>query len=127
MESVKELMFSVAGALIFCAAVTLFLAFSGRVDGMSDCVQSTGNLDTSLAYVSAAEPEEPPVTYADVVSELFSDTLQYDIEIDGILYRKEEYNLARYDVSGLREASSYTRSCVYDADGNLEKVIYRSN
>lgn len=127
MDSIKEFIFTVAGALLFVAAVTLFMSFAGRVSEMSDAVSRTDGADTSIAAVSAQEHGEPVITYSDVVAELFTDSLQYDLEIDGKLYTKKDYNLARYDVSGIPERATYRRSCIYDDDGVLVKVYYWSN
>ena len=127
MDNIKELMFSVMGAFLFCAAITLFLSFTGKVGDMTESVRSMENIDTSIASVTAREYGEPEVTYEDVVAEFFTDSLQYDIVIDGTLYRKSEYNLARYDVSGIRETSTYRRSCIYDDNGILTTVVYWSN
>ncbi len=127
MDSVKEFMFTVVGALLFVVAVTMFMGLSNRVHELSDEVESTDSIDTSLASVSSIEYTEPVITYSDVVAELFVDSLQYDVEIDGVLYEKSEYNLARYNVNGISEHATYRRSCVYDADGVLTKVIYWSN
>lgn len=129
MSAVRTLMLAVAGALIFCVGISIFMMFVNRVDDMADNVRDTSSYDTSLAKETRNEvAKEHIYTYQDVMAELFTDTLQYDLEIDGVEIKKEEYNLAMYDeLPSFTQYSKYTRILIHDDDGNVTKVRYVSS
>lgn len=126
MSAIRALMLGLAGALIFCVGISIFMMFVNRVDDLADNVRDTSSYDTSLVKETRNEvAHEHTYTYQDVMSELFTDRLQYDIEIDGILIEKDTYNLALYEeLPKFVEHSSYTKSIVHDGEGNVKKVKY---
>jgi hypothetical protein len=126
MSAVRTLMIALAGALIFCTGVTIFVMLVNRVDDLADNVRDTSSYDTSLVKETRNEvAKEHTYTYQDVMSELFTDTLQYDLEIDGVEIKKEEYNLAMYDeLPSFTAHSEYTKILIHDTDGNVTKVRY---
>ena len=124
MSAVRTLMIALAGALIFCVGISIFVMLVNRVDDLADNVQDTSSYDTSLAKETRVEmAKEHTYTYQDVMSELFTDTLQYDLEIDGVLIEKDKYNLAQYgELPSFSEHLSYTKILIHDPDGNVVKV-----
>ncbi len=123
-DSVKALMYAAVGAIIFCAAVSVFMMLTRNVEKLSDNVRDTSAYDTSLAKEGRVEPVEPEITYADVMAELMTDTLEYDLKIDGVLIKKDTYNLAMRDSYTFSYFPHYVRNCVYDGYGYLIEVDY---
>lgn len=130
MSAIRALMIGLAGALIFCTGITIFVMLVNRVDDLADNVRDTSSYDTSLVKETRNEvAREHVYTYQDVMSELFTDKLQYDLEIDGVEIKKEEYNLAVYDelLPSFTAHPVYTKILIHDADGNVTKVRYVSS
>ena len=123
-DSVKALMYAAVGAVIFCTAISLFMMLTRNVEKLSENVRDTSAYDTSLAKEGRVEPDEPEITYADVMAELMTDTLEYDLKIDGVLIKKESYNLAIRDSYTFTFSPHYVRNCVYDSNGYLSEVDY---
>jgi len=123
-DGTKALMYAAVGAILFCAAISVFMMLTRNVNSLADNVRDTSSYETSLAKEGRIEPEEPEVTYADVMAELMTDRLEYDLKIDGVLIKKEDYNLAMRENYTFTYTSHYRRQCVYDADGYLKEVDY---
>lgn len=123
-DSVKALMYAAVGALIFCAAISVFMMLVRNVDSLADNVRDTSSYDTSLAKEGRVEPEEPEITYADVMAELMTDKLEYDLKIDGVLIQKDIYNLYMRENYTFNFSPHYVRNCVYDDNGYLKEVDY---
>ncbi|MBR6475535.1 MAG: hypothetical protein IKS98_08795 [Lachnospiraceae bacterium] len=123
-DSVKALMYAAVGALIFCAAISVFMMLVRNVDSLADNVRDTSSYDTSLAKEGRVEPEEPEITYADVMAELMTDKLEYDLKIDGVLIEKDTYNLYMRENYTFNFSPHYVRNCVYDDNGYLKEVDY---
>ena len=123
-DSVKALMYAAVGTIIFCAAISVFMMLVRNVDSLADNVRDTSSYETSLAKEGRVEPEEPEITYADVMAELMTDRLEYDLKIDGVLIKKEDYNLYMRENYVFTFSPHYNRNCVYDSNGYLVEVDY---
>ena len=123
-DSVKALMYAAVGAILFCTAVTVFMMLTRNVNSLADNVRDTSSYETSLAKEGRVEPEEPEITYADVMAELMTDRLEYDLKIDGVLIKKEDYNLYMRENYVFTFSPHYNRNCVYDSNGYLVEVDY---
>lgn len=127
MSSIKEALLAAVGAILFVAAVSLVLFYVKVINSEYDAAIETGGDSTSLVYESVSDAEVTITkTYKDVISELLTDSLPYDVEIDGVLIKAEDYNLAHLQDYDFPEHAQYDRGYVYDAEGNLVLIRYRS-
>lgn len=69
-------------------------------------------------YVS----DEKLVSYPELVSTLFQ-TLEYDLEIDGVMIRKQDHDAEKILSYGIIHAD-YQKTYAYDSKGNVIKVIF---
>lgn len=127
MSSLKEALIASVGTILFVVAVSLVLYYVKVINNEYDAAVELGGDSTSLVYESSSDAEVVITKgYKDVISELLTDSLPYDVEIDGVLIRAEEYNLSHLQDYNIPEHAQYDRGYVYDAEGNLILVRYRS-
>ena len=63
-------------------------------------------------------------SYAELIMSLCG-TLEYDIQIDGRLIQKEEHSIDQVEGYHILR-SDYTKSYLYDDNGKLKRIVYRS-
>ncbi len=75
-------------------------------------------------YIQYNPDEMETVTYAGLIATLYG-ALEYDINIDGLTISRREHDpedIPEYGIS----RTNYKKSYVYDGQGNIKEVVYRS-
>ena len=115
-----------SAVLIFILSLTLLIFMTEQQSKFIKVVKEElrDRKEMYVQYVDIAY--ENNVTYEEVVGTLLSDKLEYDVEIEGYVYLKEDYQYQKVDLLTIPKRN-YLKSYVYTVDGIITKVIYQAN
>lgn len=122
MEHYKELIFTAVSTILFCTAVSLL--FYQAATYQQTLFQIEERYRSMDALYEAENSVSELTSYAELIMSLCG-TLEYDIQIDGRLIKKEEHSIDQIDGYFIPRAD-YTKSYLHDEDGNLIRIVYWS-
>lgn len=118
-DTLKFIKIACAG-LVFCIGMIIFLhgirTYNKSISTVREKIK-----DDNVLY-QQYYPDEEIVTYSELIASLFQ-ILEYDIEIDGFLINKYEH-FAEKVISYNIQETDYSKSYLYDANGNVTKIVY---
>lgn len=120
MENGKELILSAISAIIFCGAIILLFNQVKSYSKLLNVIQAEYTQE-SVMYESSYTGSDD-VSYHELIASLF-DTLEYDLEINGLLISKYEHTVDQIDTYIIAN-TAYTKSYYYDSSGMVTRIIY---
>lgn len=130
MENGKALLIQAIETIIFCIAVTLLLIQAKQYTNILQTLNHTEQKN-SLMYEEQKiytdnqhEMLVESISYKGLIASL-CDTLEYDLEIDGLLISKYEHIPEHIEEYNIKE-KRYRKSYAYDTCGNVTRIIYTS-
>lgn len=118
-----ELLYQAFAVLMFCIAVTLL--FTAYRNFITIYNISKDIKEDQIIYEQMQEITQPVVSKGEIITMLLT-PLEYDIEIDGFLIRKDENtkeNVTSYPIL----ESDFIKIYEYDSNGNITKIIFKSS
>lgn len=114
-----------SGILIFILSLTLLMSISGQQGKLTKIIKE--NLrDKKEMYVQYQDDAyENNVTYKELIGTLLSDKLEYDVEVEGYTFLKENHHYVSVNISTIPKRD-YKKSYVYATNGTITKVIYQA-
>lgn len=124
MEHGKELIYQAVNVLIFCIAITILLNRASSYLSLIKSVKNAYNDSDALYQDEYIDIDTDYVTYDQLITSLFS-TLEYDLEINGLLISKYEHTIDQIESYNIAD-TKYIKSYFYDSNGNVTRIIYTS-
>ncbi len=122
MEAGQKILIGAASTLVLCLGIYLILFEIRIVSNMFDVVQN--QMKDEELYQQYYSNDNEKVTYPELVATLLND-LEYDIVIDGELFKGNDHSVDKITEYGLEE-DDYRKEYQYDESGNIILILYTS-
>jgi len=116
------------GVLVFILAMTLLMTTSGQQSKFVKIIKAELK-DKKEIYIQnqdEAYENNNSVPYKEVIGILLSDNLEYNVEVNGQIYSREDHHYQNVNVQAIPK-KTYKKSYVYTTNGTIMKVIYQAN
>jgi len=123
MTDVTKLIRMFFSTLLFVLGLFLFMKEILEIDTSITAIREGWKAEDTVFYEQYIE-EEDVISNAKLIASLFHE-LEYDIEVNGYLIRKQEHKAEKimdYKI----EATEYRKSYQYNTEGNIERIQYTS-
>lgn len=122
METGQKLLLGGVTAIALCIGLYLLIYESRVVTDMFNVVRDQIKEEELYQQYYAEDIEE--ISYAELVAILLNN-LEYDINVNGVLIKKEEHDIDKINVYGLN-LTDYLKQYQYDESGNITLISYTS-
>lgn len=124
MNNISEFLSFSFAACIFCLGIYLFMIGINEYNAFLDkAIDSYGDEDF-VSYVPYKREDEVYYTKGQILTLLF-EPLDYDIQIDSYLIKKQDHDKSKIK-NYIFLNDYYIKHYIYDFDGNISRIEYRS-
>lgn len=121
MQHLLEMVYQGVAVILFCVAFTLFIM---QIDKLELVLRKEkGGYEKDVVY------QQPDVALQDnfvtrgELQAYFLMPLEYDIEINGVIYRKEEERSYQMNQDTLKN-DWYIKDYLYEIDGQIKRIVF---
>lgn len=124
MESIFDFLEENAAIVIFCIALSVLFLSANSLTGLLVTTKNDINQNPVL-YEQPMVQKETIVRYQTIIGIISKESLDFDLEIDGVFVGKETHDSLLFDYNQIKK-KNYKESYLFDGNGSVLKVIYHS-